>query len=230
MTRLVYFGLLAFTIYYPLRKWFDLRVNFPKKWPYFVESTTITAIVFILWDIWFTKAGVWNFNPKYFLGIRIFQLPVEEVLFFFIIPFACIFIYEVSKHYFPKGIDVRLVRGLHFLFLLISIYHSIFYWDRLYTLVTALLQAFVCIVVILFSKRIHLTHFYYGYFFSLIPFFLVNGVLTKLPVVWYNNAENMQIRIFSIPLDDAFYLYNLLLLNIFLYELFRKYGNVLIKR
>ena len=230
MTQFVYFGLLAFTIYYPLRKWFDPRVSFQKKWPYFVESTTITAIVFILWDIWFTKAGIWGFNSEYFLGLRIFHLPIEEVLFFFVIPLACIFIYEVCKYYLPIGIGAQIVKGLHFLFLLIGIYHSIIYSGHLYTFVTALLQTFVCMVVILFSKRIHLTHFYYGYFFSLIPFFLVNGVLTKLPVVWYNNAENMQIRIFSIPLDDVFYLYNLLLLNIFLYELFRKYGNVLIKR
>ena len=57
-----------------------------------------------------------------------------------------------------------------------------------------------------------------GYLVSLVPFFLVNGVLTALPVVRYNDAENVGLRMGTIPVEDSIYLLLLLLLNVNLYE------------
>ena len=64
----------------------------------------------------------------------------------------------------------------------------------------------------------------------LIPFFFVNGILTgsglQEPVVWYNNAENSGIRLFTIPVEDVFYGFELILLNIFLYEYFKSKNKI----
>jgi lycopene cyclase domain-containing protein len=60
------------------------------------------------------------------------------------------------------------------------------------------------------------------YVVHLLPFFIVNGVLTALPVVWYNNAEIMGPRIGTIPAEDSMYSMLMLLLTVTLYELLRK--------
>ena len=71
-----------------------------------------------------------------------------------------------------------------------------------------------------------LRNFYPAFLVILIPFFLVNGILTgsfiEEEVVWYNNAENLGFRIFTIPVEDIFYALGLILLTVFLTELFTK--------
>ena len=59
--------------------------------------------------------------------------------------------------------------------------------------------------------------------YSLIPFFIVNGVLTgswiENQVVWYNNAENLGIRMGTIPVEDSIYAYSMILMSLFFFEL-----------
>jgi lycopene cyclase domain-containing protein len=60
----------------------------------------------------------------------------------------------------------------------------------------------------------------------LIPFFIVNGVLTGSfitdQVVWYNNDENLSIRLFTIPIEDVIYAFTLILTNLYLTNFFQK--------
>jgi ligand-binding SRPBCC domain-containing protein len=56
----------------------------------------------------------------------------------------------------------------------------------------------------------------------LFPFLIVNGILTGSfladPVVWYNNQENLALRIFTIPIEDFVYGLLLFLMNVTIYE------------
>ena len=76
------------------------------------------------------------------------------------------------------------------------------------------------------SKERQLGVFYITFLIILIPFFIVNGILTgsfiEDQVVWYNNAENLGIRMGTIPIEDAGYAFSMIFLSIILIEKFKK--------
>lgn len=87
------------TILFPLILSFDKRVRFYEKWKYIFPGLFITGLLFLIWDYLFTVYEVWSFNPAYIMGLYILDLPLEEILFFITVPFACIFIYECLNYY-----------------------------------------------------------------------------------------------------------------------------------
>ena len=52
------------------------------------------ATLFLIWDVVAIAAGVWTYNPQYISGITLpFGVPLEEVLFFVIIPLCGLLTY-----------------------------------------------------------------------------------------------------------------------------------------
>lgn len=90
------------TIIFPLVLSFSKKLNFYGKPLRLLTAISIPAFIYIAWDILATKAGHWGFNEKYVTGIFIFNLPIEEILFFFVIPFCSLFLWESVKYYYDK--------------------------------------------------------------------------------------------------------------------------------
>ena len=81
---------------------FHPKLKLYKRFNSIILALLFTMVIFIPWDIIFTNNGIWGFNEKYFIGLKIFNLPLEEWLFFMCIPFACIFTHYALLLYFPK--------------------------------------------------------------------------------------------------------------------------------
>ncbi len=219
----LYLSVDLLSLFFPLAFSFYPKAPFYKKWKFLFPAITLPAIIFIMWDIWFTKMGVWGFNPKYLTGIYFFNLPIEEVLFFVCIPYSCVFTYE-SVIYFSKGkvlsdqLTGFITDALIFLLLIIGTLHH----KQWYTAVTFFSISAFLIVLRRALKVEFLNNFYFSFLFILIPFFIVNGILTgtglEEPVVWYNNLENLGIRMLTIPVEDTFYGMLLLLMNVTVFE------------
>lgn len=209
------------SVLFPLALSFDRKVAFYKLWKYLFPAMLISAIFFIAWDVLFTAQGVWGFNPKYITGINMFNLPLEEVLFFVCVPYSCVFIYEVFNAYVARDVLGTCGTRISILISGLSLIACILFYDKIYTVV----NAGICFGLVLFAtfsyKFRNLGRFYLSYFVSLIPFLICNGILTTLPIVIYNDQENMAIRLFSIPLEDVFYCLSLLLSNVLLMDYFK---------
>ncbi|MFC4872247.1 lycopene cyclase domain-containing protein [Negadavirga shengliensis] len=222
MENYYYLGLLVITLAYPLLQSFERRIQYYKKWYALGPAVFIPAALYIYWDHWFTAIGVWGFNPRYVIGIYLFGLPMEEIMFFFIVPFACVFIYEVMIYFVKRDI---LRPFAHFfvyltapLFFILGTIHI----DKLYTAINFLLTGIILLIHFIIFKNKYLGRFLLGYFVTLIPFMLVNGILTGSfldePIVIYNDSENLSLRVGTVPIEDSVYLLGLLLLNITIYE------------
>ena len=108
----LYLYLNIFTILFPLLLSFDRKVTFYKNWPYLWPAIILNAALFIIWDELFTQAGIWGFNEEYLVGIYLFNLPLEEVLFFITVPYACVFIYECLNAYITKDLLQPYAKGI----------------------------------------------------------------------------------------------------------------------
>jgi lycopene cyclase domain-containing protein len=225
MEKYLYIGMLVFAISYPLAQSFEHRIRFASNWFALLPALFISAAIFVIWDAWFTQLGVWEFNPRYVLGIYFFGLPIEEILFFLVIPFACVFIYEVLNHFFPKDIFQPLGKPFVNIIVPLLLGFGFIHVDKWYTAVCFIFAAIVILYHFMIFHDRYLGRFIFAYLVHLIPFILCNGLLTggmtDEPVVIYNNAENLGIRIWTVPLEDSIYSMSLLLLNITLFEKIR---------
>lgn len=216
-----YFLILAASLAGPLALSFDKKVGFYKHWKYVFPAMVLPALLYIVWDIYFTKLGVWNFNEEYITGIKLRGLPLEEILFFFIVPYCCVFIYACIRSYFPNLVNKKTADLFLKILAVLLLITGVIYLDKHYTSWTFIFTgAFILLLYLLrnFFKNFDAVSFLVSYAICLIPFLIVNGFLTAIPVVLYNDAENLGIRIYTIPFEDAFYGMLLILMNIVFYE------------
>lgn len=205
---------------------FHPRLQLHKRFLWIFVSIVLTMVIFIPWDVIFTIHEIWGFNDTYFLGAKVFSLPIEEWLFFICIPFACVFTHYALLLYFPnlklnktttKAISIGLITLLFIL--------AVINYDKWYTVINFSLAIPITVLVYKYNTKL-LQHFFLTFLVMLIPFFIVNGILTGSfitdQVVWYNNAENLGIRMGTIPVEDSIYAFTMILCNLFLTEVFVK--------
>lgn len=194
---------------------FHPKLQFYKKWSSLFPAILVMMAFFISWDIIFTREGIWGFNETYLSGYYLFHLPIEEWLFFICIPYACLFTHYSLLYFFPKlGLSPKVVSRIYVALITVLIVVLFYYYDRWYTAVN-FGYAILILGLVYNIKRELLNSFFPTFLVVLVPFFIVNGILTgtglENPIVWYNDSENLGIRIFTIPIEDTIYAMSMLL-------------------
>jgi lycopene cyclase domain-containing protein len=194
----------------PFAMSFDRKVYFIQYLPAIAIATLSIGALYIIWDVFVTRAGHWRFNDETVGSFRIAHLPVGEWLFFLLIPYPSIFIYEVVAAYFPAtqtAPDTGLA-WLHFvlagLFTLLAIPAR----KRGYTMLAMVSAAIYFAASGIFTPGVIAVP---GYLLSMglifIAFIVINGLYTSIPTIFYSDTAILGIRAGSIPLED--FVYNL---------------------
>lgn len=202
----------------PLALSFDRKVHFYAQWPAVFAAIVVVGSVYLLWDSWFAARGHWGFNPAYVGRVRLFGLPLEEVLFFVTVPYACLFVYEVVRAYTAEvafEAPAPLVAAAVLAFVLVA---AVFR-RRVYTAVAMLsCAAFLSAAAIADPAMLGSRQFWLSIAITYLPFMIANGVLTALPVVTYSPGAVWGIRVTTIPLEDFFYNFSMLAFETLVYR------------
>jgi lycopene cyclase domain-containing protein len=209
-----YYGyILLFSFLGPLALSFDKKVAYYKRVRHLIVPIILVSGLFLIWDQWFTEKGVWGFTMAHTAHIFLGKLPLEEILFFVVVPYNCMFIFEVIGVYFQPKNKALLNRVFFGTFLLLGLTLLIQQPTGWYTLSAVLLAILLSITLLIYNPT-WLSQFVISFLVCLLPFLVVNGLLTgaatTLPVVWYNPAEFSGWRIITIPAEDLFYNFDLL--------------------
>lgn len=220
----LYFKVLLFSFIIPFIFSFHQKIKFYKFFKQIAASLSLIGFFFIIWDIYFTKIGVWGFDKKHHSSIMLSNLPLEEVLFFFVIPFVCVFTYFVLSE--KKVLNLNINTTFLKLICILLIGLVFLFFKNAYTVSVLILTILILLYIIYYRPD------WIGYFFSMyliihiFPFLLVNGVLTgyitDLPPVWYDSNNIIGVRLGTIPVEDFLYSFILLFLNTSLFEYLRK--------
>jgi lycopene cyclase domain-containing protein len=219
-------SLLVFSAIIPFLLSFDNKVRFCRIWKALFPSILIVGSIYIAADIFFVKHGIWGFNESYHSGIIIAGLPLEEWLFFIVIPYSCVFIHYVVVYYFPNLVAGNLfIRIFSIILILLLITVVALNIEKVYSSFNFGLLILVLIFALL-DKSGLLNRYVFSFLFMLIPFFIVNGILTGtfIPgeVVWYNTQEILGLRVLTVPIEDIGYAFSLILMNLLIVKKLQK--------
>jgi lycopene cyclase domain-containing protein len=202
----------------PLLLSFDRKVAFWKKWPQVFAAIGAVLVVFGAWDSFMAAQGVWAFNPEHAGPWRFLHLPLGEWLFFACVPYACLFVLACVRAYFPERtwrIPSPPIYALAGLFLGASwIFRARFYTGSVFLSAALALVAMDTWAPATLRAR----HFWVALGLTYLPFLVANGVLTGLPIVLYDDLENLAIRVGTIPIEDFFFSFSLLALTVLVYD------------
>jgi lycopene cyclase domain-containing protein len=222
MDKWLYLFIELSAISVPLVASFDRRLRFDRQWRYLFPAILLTMIVFIPWDMLKTALGVWGFNPRYLIGYYFGNLPVEEWIFFITIPYACLFTYHALNWLFQKDYFGQIAPAFTLMLAITLLFIGFMNFARLYTSVTFISTGSFLLFHRFVLRKNYLGRFFMMYFITIIPFFIVNGLLTGsfIPgeVVYYDDTQNLGIRLGTIPVEDLVYGMMMLLMNVTWFE------------
>jgi lycopene cyclase domain-containing protein len=101
--RAVYVLILAACVLGTLPLELVLRTRVYARWPRLLTALLPVLLVFGLWDVAAIHARWWHYDPRYLVGVTLpGRLPLEELLFFLVIPTCAVLTLEAVRARRPE--------------------------------------------------------------------------------------------------------------------------------
>lgn len=94
MAQFHYLFVLGFIAFCAIAVTLAFRLRVPRFWRNFLLADISILVIYLNWDYWAIRKGNWDFDREQILGFYLFgNIPVEEVLFFIIVPLMTVIVY-----------------------------------------------------------------------------------------------------------------------------------------
>ena len=70
----------------------------PRRW---LAAVVPVFVAFNLWDWLAIRRAHWSYSPRYTTGIRLLGLPLEELVFFLVVPTCALLTYQAVGRLLP---------------------------------------------------------------------------------------------------------------------------------
>ncbi len=199
----------------PLIFSFLLKGKFWRNWKALGFSLLVGGLVYIIWDVIATARGDWGFSEAYTTGFKLSGLPIEEIMFFITVPLACIFIYHsLYPKFFARKVQFAIV--IWWAIAAASVVLSFQFADKSYTrTVFLVLAGTIVLITKLMPELLTSLRFNALILICIVPFVIVNSILTGIPIVFYGPNAIIGSRIGTIPIED--FIYNLAMISLYLF-------------
>jgi lycopene beta-cyclase len=103
MDRLQYLLLMGACVLITLPLEFGLGARVWRQPRRLALSLLPALALFVVWDLWATATGTWDFNPAYTVGLTLpGGMAIEELLFFTVIPICGLLTLETVRRILPE--------------------------------------------------------------------------------------------------------------------------------
>lgn len=197
------------------------KVNFAQNSKFIILAVLINVFAFSVPTEFLTQLKVIVFQPQYLSGITLWELPIEELLLSMVLPLTGISIYSYLNVRYPDNTPEKYSLALSNVMLGVCIAMLYFGHQKLYTVFTFAILLVFLLYIEFVNKIRFMYRFYRAYVVSILPFLLMYGFLCARSVLQFNMAETLDFNLLHIPFESFFYYMAMLLLSVFLFEVFK---------
>ncbi|AAK43013.1 lycopene cyclase domain-containing protein [Saccharolobus solfataricus] len=175
-----------------------------------LKSIGIVSPIYLFWDFLATWRNSWTFNPKYVAGIYVIDLPIEEVMFFLVTPFATLLIFDFVMGK-VRDKEVKWVPKVVCVAIPLLLLTLPFVYNYSYTFIDLVYLIMSLIVSLLIGRNLLASRNFWIFMgLSYIPFLVFDYFLTSDPVVIYGSHSIVGIRFITIPIEDFIYSFSMI--------------------
>ena len=184
--------------------WVRGPMFFAHRWTRALTALAVGGLPWVVWDILVTERHWW-FAPEHTLGWSVLGLPVEEWGFFLVVPFACLYTWEVLVTGPRRAAHPALTFAGAVLALVGVLVGGALWWGTglEYTALSVGCMGAAAAVDLALGTHLLRRPATWAYLALVSVFTLVfNNYLTGRPIVLYDPQFQLDLRLLTMPVED----------------------------